>query len=256
MRVRAFDWLSRLTLTSFASHCCGFCLLFTPAAQRRRPEDYSAEESSLKRQWKNYYQQFPNEAPSTVAQPAKFKDVQHDSDIQMFCNRPRSATSNPITLLHPIFGGFYDDSRSSELDPKISSFVLELAMMMCDFYDDEDKRTEVFREFIWNHFTIKLDVAKVKFMTDGHASVGFDVYINTKGKNEVGSTPADPALQSAVYYHYHIRNQATRLLGFGFPCLHIYYFGEEPHFRTFDLMNINTFIKQRTLPRFCRIGFQ
>jgi hypothetical protein len=149
----------------------------------------------------------------------------------MFCNRPRSATSNPITLLHPIFGEFYDDSRISEPDSKISSFVLELATMMCDFYDDENKRTEAFRELIWNHLTIKLVAAKVtgtKFITDGHASVGFDVYINTKGMNEVGSTPADPALQSAVYYHHHICNQATRLLGSRLLCLHIYYFGEEP----------------------------
>jgi hypothetical protein len=117
----------------------------------------------LKRQRANYYQKFPNEAPSSVAQPAKFKDVRHDPDIQMFCNRPCSATSNPVTLLYPIFGEFYDDSMSSELDPKISSFVLELAMMMCDFYDDEDKHTEAFRELIWNHFMIKPDMAKAKF---------------------------------------------------------------------------------------------
>jgi hypothetical protein len=174
-----------------------------------------------------------------VAQPAEFaKQVQAHENIQMFSNRPRSITSTPITLLHPVFGEFDDDTKNSQADPKISSFVLELATMMCEFHPDEGARTLAFRQLIWKHFEIKLEAAKVAgtgFTTDGHASHGFYVYISTEGKNEIGSTLADPAIQSAVYYHHHIREFAASDSGSRFPCLHIYYFGRESSLSEFHL---------------------
>jgi hypothetical protein len=177
-----------------------------------------------------YYKNFPDEAPSAAAQPAKFRDIQADPKIQIFCNRPRSVTSNPITLLHPIFGKFDDDSKNFKADPEISSFVQALTVMMADFYDDEAQRALSFRKLIYDHFKIKLEAANVAttpYTTDGHVSIGFHVYLNSEAKNEAGSTPADSSIQSAICYHYHIRPFASSMVWSRFPCIHIYYFGKE-----------------------------
>lgn len=99
---------------------------------------------------------------------------------------------------------------------------------MCDFYEDEQKHVQIVRQLIWEHFHIKLESATIpdtRFTTDGHASVGFYVYLNTEGKNEFGST-ADPSVRSIVNGHYHVRYMAKGHPGSRFPCLHMYYFGK------------------------------
>jgi hypothetical protein len=109
-----------------------FLTTFISIARKCGQEDRSPEEPSLKIQRTNYY---PSEAPPRVAQPAVFQtQVQLIPDIQMFSNRPCSATSTPITLLRPIFGEFDDDSKRSQENPKISSSVPELAEEICKFY--------------------------------------------------------------------------------------------------------------------------
>src|ERR1700691_2366568 len=144
------------------------------------------EEPSLKKHRAEYFSDFPDTAPSTLAQPSEFSKIQKDSTIRMFCNRPRMATSTPITLLHPIFGQFIDDCKDCPLTPKLARFALELATEMCKFYKSEADRAQVFRDLICDRLEIKLKAAKVEgteFTTDGHASVGFHVYVNTKCKN-------------------------------------------------------------------------
>ena len=147
----------------------------------------------------------------------------------MFCNRPRTANSTPITLLHPIFGQFVDDCKNCPLTPKLARFALELATEMCKFYKSEADRAQVFRDLICDRLEIKLKAVKVEgteFTTDGHASVGFHIYVNTECKNEIGSMPADPYLQSAIYYHHHAKYSVGKVQNSRFPCLHIYYFGK------------------------------
>jgi hypothetical protein len=100
---------------------------------------------------------------------------------------------------------------------------------MTDFYDEESRRFLAFHTLIFNHFGVKLEAANVtttQYPTDGHAPLGFHVYANMVAKNENGTTPADPAIQSAVYYHYQVRPFVTEILGSRFPCIHIYYFSE------------------------------
>ncbi|KAF8584767.1 hypothetical protein K439DRAFT_1345081 [Ramaria rubella] len=146
----------------------------------------------------------------------------------MFCNRPEEAASTPITLLHPIFGQFVDDCKVDISNPKINLFVRELAKEMCKFYDEGRSRAQKFRDLIWNHFGIKLETADIPntaLATDGHATVGYYVYIRSEGRNEACNTKADPALQTAIYYHHHIKNVSLEILGSRFPCIHIYYFG-------------------------------
>ena len=147
----------------------------------------------------------------------------------MFCNRPRTANSTPITLLHPVFGQFVADSKNHPLDPKIACFALELATEMCKFYKSKGERAQAFRDLILERLDIELKAAKVEgteFSTDGHAFVGFHVYVNTECKNEIGSTLADPCLQSAIYYHHHAKySVGKKVQNSRFPCLHLYYFG-------------------------------
>jgi hypothetical protein len=147
----------------------------------------------------------------------------------MFCNRPWTANPTPITLLHPIFGQFVDDCKNCPLTPKLARFALELATEMCKFFKSEADRAQAFRDLIWERLSIKLNAAKVRgteFNTDGYASVGSHVYVNTECKNEIGSTPADPCLLSAIYYHHHAKYSFGKVQNSRFPCLHLYYFGK------------------------------
>jgi hypothetical protein len=175
-------------------------------AEKRLSSSPHPEESSLKRRRADYFNYFSDTAPSTLAQPSKFSKLQEDSAIRMFCNRPRTATSTPITLLHPIFGKFVDDCKDCLPTPDLACFALDLATEMCKFYKNEVDRAQAFRDLIWDQLEIKLDVTKVEgteFSTDGHASpsIGSHVYV----KNEIGSTAADPYLQSATHYHHHAK---------------------------------------------------
>jgi hypothetical protein len=171
-------------------------------------------------------------SPSELAQPSEFARVQQRLDVQVFCNRPRSFHSTPVTLLHPAFGKFVDDCEHYTPNSEISLFVLDFASAMCEFYPTEGARAQVIRDLMWKHFQIILvpgEVADTKFITNGHTSVGPNVFLNMEGNNEAGSTPADPSIQSVIYAHHHVRNVATTVLGSRFPCLHINFFGEHWH---------------------------
>ena len=212
---------------------CNFSVVYAYAvilvtAGKRPPSSSHPEEPSLKQRRENYFNMFPSGSPSTLARPNEFLKIQEKSDTCMFCNRPRTATSTPITLLHPIFGQFVDNCNCLPT-PESARFALDLATQMCSFYRDEGTRAHTFRELIYNRLGIQLYPAKVEgteFITDGHASLGFHTYLNTECKNEIGSTPTDPYLQSAIYYHYHTKNSVQKVQNSRFPCLHIYYFGK------------------------------
>lgn len=206
--------------------------MFLVITGKRRASSPHPEEPSLKLHRSNYFDKFPNIAPSTLAQPSQFSNIQKDPNTLMFCNRPRTANSTPITLLHPIFGKFVEDCKVHPLDPEMAKFTLELATDMCKFYQDEADFALAFRALIGERLKIKLEAARVpgtKFDTDGHASVGSHVYVyvNTESKNKVGSTAADPSLRSAIYYHHHTKYSVSKVQNSRFPCLHLYFFGKE-----------------------------
>lgn len=107
---------------------------------------------------------------------------------------------------------------------------------MCKFHDKEADRSQVFRYLIWQRLRIKLNAAKVEgtgFETDGHASAGFYAYVNTECKNKIGSTLADPYLQSAIYYHHYTKYVVDIVQNSRFPCLHLYYFGKSSSIQVF-----------------------
>ena len=203
--------------------------VISAAAGKRPPSSPHPEEPSLKRLRVDYFNAFLSGAPSSLGQPAEFAKIQSNSDIRMFCNRPRTATSTPITLLYPIFGQFVDDCKNCLPTPELARLALELATKMCTFYPNEAARAQTFREFVYERLGIRLNAAKVEgteFTTDGYASIGFHAYVNTECKNEIGSTPADPYLQFAICYHYHAKYSVGKVQNSRFPCLHIYYFGK------------------------------
>lgn len=206
-------------------------MLVAVTNKEHRPASLSAEEPSLplERDRKEYFDHFPTQAPSNLGQPSEFAKLQQRTDVQIFCNRPRTIHSIPITLLHPAFGKFVHDCEHYTPDRETTAFVLAFAEAMCEFYSDEQERTEAVRNLIWAHFRIKLEPAEVadtRFVTDGHASVGYNVYLNTEGKNELGSTLADPSVKSVIYGHHHVHKVAGEFPGCRFPCLHMYYFGK------------------------------
>ena len=197
-------------------------------AGKHPPSSPHPEEPSLKRHRKDYFNRFPSGSPSSLGHPKEFSKIQEKSDTRVFCNRPRTATSTPITLLHPIFGQFVDNCNCLPT-PESASCALDLATQMCSFYPNEAARAAAFRALVYDRLGIKLYAAKVEgteFTTDGHASFGFHTYINTECKNEIGSTTSDPYLQSAIYYHYHAKHSVQIVQNSRFPCLHIYYFGK------------------------------
>ena len=197
--------------------------------ENNQPTSSLPNESDLETRRKQFFNDFPPDAPSNLAKPTEFaKLLQRQTNTQIFCNRPWDAFSTPVTLLHRVFGKFVDDCEVYIPDAKTTSFVWAFMEMMCDFYKDERARVEIVRKMFWKYFDIKLEPAEIGgsgFTTDGHASVGYSVYLNTEGKNEFGSTPADPSMQSIVYGRYHVGNVNDRP-GSRFPCLHMYYFGK------------------------------
>jgi len=122
----------------------------------------------------------------------------------------------------------------------MAGFALKLATEMCKFHKSELEHAQAFRELIWDQLKIQLSAAKVAgtgFDTDGHASVGSYVYVNMECKNEIGSTPADPCLQSAIHYHHHTKYSIGKVQNSRFPCLHVYYFGKEFLYSHFPLLS-------------------
>ena len=208
---------------------CYAYAVISVTAGKRPPSSPHPEEPSLKRLRADYFIHFPSGAPSSLGKPFDFSKFQNNSAIRMFCNRPRTATSTPTTLLHPIFGQFVDGCKDCLPTPELACFALELATQMCKFYPNETARAQTFRDVVYERLGIKVNAASVEgteFTTDGHASIGFHTYVNTECKHEIGSTTADPYLQSVICYHHHIKYSVGKLQNFRFPCLHIYYFGK------------------------------
>lgn len=217
-------------MVTLIQYTLGDTLLVAAPKEKHWIDSPLVDESLLKRQRKEYFERFPNMAPSMLGQPSQFFKLQQQPSLQIFCNRPHSVHSTPITLLHPTFGKFVDDCEHYYPDQETTAFVSSFTSMMCEFHRDERTRAQSVRELIWQHFQIKLEAAEVadtSFITDGHASVGFHVYLNVEGKNELGSTADDSSIQSVIYGHHHVRKEAGKFLGCRFPCLHMYFFGKK-----------------------------
>jgi len=102
---------------------------------------------------------------------------------------------------------------------------------MSNAYDDELDRMKVFRQLL-RDYAIILDASMIgstKFVTDGHllSRNGKFVEVIVEGKNEIGSTGADPFAQCMVYYRKFMEASKEEIAGLRcvMPCIYIVVFG-------------------------------
>jgi hypothetical protein len=113
--------------------------------------------------------------PSSYGQPKKFKAMQEEFDYPILCHRPASASSTPVTLLHPIFGEFVDDCTAGRPTPEDVQFVLKLSSQMSEFYSSEGERAKDFRELITDYCGLTFTASKwnnERYITDFSLVIG------------------------------------------------------------------------------------
>lgn len=171
----------------------------------------------------------PIGAPSSLAVPARFAEFQRrDCEDRLACNRPASARSTPVTLLHPVFGQFIDDCKSHQPTSQDNVFVSELASFMSGFHSREVVRASEFRSLLYEHYQLKSEDADVRNITsskDRHTGIGEHCFFITEPKDQVGSEGADPYLQAVLHYARMNRDLLSVELRSVLPCLQIYCFG-------------------------------
>ena len=100
-----------------------------------------------------------------------------------------------MTLLHPIFGKFLDDCKTRCANESDNQFVLELSIQK--YYATEEKRMSEFRAIL-RCYGITLEASTIdgtSYRTDGHLHLDGRVVLLVEGKNEIGSTGAEPIFQ-------------------------------------------------------------
>jgi hypothetical protein len=89
----------------------------------------------------------PPQAPSILGVPSQFMKEQARSERTIYCNRPPDAFHPiPVTLLHPVFGQFVDDTENLEPTAEDNRLVRDLAAVMSSFHDTETQRGDQIRE--------------------------------------------------------------------------------------------------------------
>jgi hypothetical protein len=145
------------------------------------------------------------------------------------CNRPRTvAKSLPVTLLEPVFAAFVDDCQNYQPTVDDNNFVRQLSEEMSYAYPSELDRMKAFRQLLRN-YAIILDASMTKFVTDGHllSHNGKFVQVISEGKNEIGSSSAEPFAQCMMSYRKFLKESKNEIAGLRcvMPCIYIVVFG-------------------------------
>ncbi|KAK2459588.1 hypothetical protein APHAL10511_008398 [Amanita phalloides] len=152
----------------------------------------------LREQRKAVYDAGKTERPSTLAKPDVFARWQRGNAS---CAWPYGREQPvPLSLLHPVFGQFIDESEMAVPTWKDYNMVAELRTKMCQFYDDEAKRRSEIYD-IFNQYGIKPTVSVVDdscVAADGHIMHGHHPICILEIKN--GSAGAEPCFQALAYY--------------------------------------------------------
>ena len=177
---------------------------------------------------KVHYKQFPSRAPSEGGVPAAFGMLQTMNPLPFaYCNRPASASSTPVTLMHPIFGKFVDECRTHAPTEKDSVFVANLSRIMSGFFEDEKKRRDAFIQ-LFSQYSIQLEAADIlstSYRTDGHATENGYMYFLSEAKPELAGGSAEPYFQSILYYRASCKVQKPGDNISVLPCFLIFYCG-------------------------------
>jgi hypothetical protein len=167
--------------------------------------------------------------PSEMALRTQFKKFQETNGGPFaYCNRPPSASSIPVTLLHPIFGKFVDECRSYSPTKEDNAFVLELSTEMSGFFNNEDHRRDRFIAILEEHYHIQLITGEIGngYRTDGHRLSGGYMDLVTEAKNELADVyGAEPYFQGCSYYRESSKLRNTEDFFSSLPCLLIIYCG-------------------------------
>lgn len=177
---------------------------------------------------KAHYTQFPSRAPSEGGVPAAFGTLQTINALPFaYCNRPASASSTPVALMHPIFGKFVDECRTYVPTEKDNTFVANLSRSMSGFFADETARRDAFIS-LFNQYCIQLNPAEItstKYRTDGHATESGYMYLLSEAKPELAGGTAEPYFQSVLYYRASCKVQKPGDSISVLPCFLIFYCG-------------------------------
>ena len=166
--------------------------------------------------------------PSSTATPSVFRDRQVVSDRAIPCGRPFAFHDRvPITLLHPVFSQFVEDTQNIQLTPGDNTLAMDLAVAMAAFYPDEATRAESIRTVLEAH-EVHFNVTKTKttgYETDGDISTRGYRFVLAEFKNEAGSCSGEPYFQTIGYYLESTRLQAPKMVNSPLPCLLLSIFG-------------------------------
>jgi hypothetical protein len=173
---------------------------------------------------------FVSRAPSEQAIPSQFIKLQSKAEEPFaYCNRPHSASSIPVTLLHPIFGRFIDDSHTYAPVKEDNAFVLELSAAMSDVFRNEAARRDEFIAILSRHYEIQLvagEIGGTGYKTDGHCLAGGYMDLVSEAKNELGSSAgAEPYFQGCLHYRASAKQSHADDSMSVLPCFQLFYCG-------------------------------
>ena len=155
----------------------------------------------------------------------------------IYCNRPPFAFHPiPVTLLHPIFGQFVDDTERIEPTAKDNKLVRDLAYVMSSFHKNETKRGEKICDALTESGIqlVQTSIEGISYMTDGDMQHAGYRYIIAEMKNEIGSSGAEPYVQASMHYLESTRKQALAHPESVLPTLLVLFFGVCDCYDTLD----------------------
>jgi Crinkler effector protein N-terminal domain len=174
-----------------------------------------------------------SQSPSETSHPSSFRERQQETKIQIACGRPREVEETiPVTLLHPAFGQFIDDSQTHIATEEDNNFIGKLAHVMSALYENEGQRSDAVSEvFDGYHLRLRLNrkVQGTAYATDGDMSIDVNdrrhPYVIVEFKNETANSNSEPYIQALMYYLQSTRTYAPTLSGSTLPCLLAVIFG-------------------------------
>jgi len=108
---------------------------------------------------------FISRTPAEHAIPSQSIKLQSKAEEPFaYCNRPDSALSIPVILLHPIFGRFIDDSHNYAPAKEDNAFVLELSAAMSGVFGDEVARRDEFIVILFDSLRVNITQSPHKML--------------------------------------------------------------------------------------------
>ncbi|KAH7908778.1 hypothetical protein BJ138DRAFT_1115536 [Hygrophoropsis aurantiaca] len=172
----------------------------------------------------------PYKPPSERGKPLEFDYFQSTKCRIEWMRPPPKHDTIPVTLLHPIFGQFLDDSRAHEPISEDNNFVRQLLSEMPNFFNNEKERETAFYKILQAyHGGIVPSSLRSGAQTGGATNVIGHRYMILEVKPEIGSGDADPYCQALLHFIEATPDYVGKS-GFNFPCIIVTLFGAHMSF--------------------------